>query len=56
MLGFFLKDIFQGDIRPILNTFQILPWNLREEVKAQLNYVREWGCKFVTAVPTLQVE
>lgn len=34
----------------------ILPWNLREEVKAQLNYVREWGCKFVTAVPTLQVE
>jgi ABC-type Fe3+-hydroxamate transport system substrate-binding protein len=34
----------------------ILPWNLREEVKAQLSYVREWGCKFVTAVPTLQVE
>ena len=34
----------------------ILPWNLREEVKAQLSYVSEWGCKFVTAVPTLQVE
>lgn len=34
----------------------ILPWNLREEVEAQLSYVREWGCKFVTAVPTLQVE
>jgi ABC-type Fe3+-hydroxamate transport system substrate-binding protein len=34
----------------------ILPWNLREEVKAQLSYVRDWGCKFVTAVPTLQVE
>lgn len=34
----------------------ILPWNLREEVKAQLSYVHEWGCKFVTAVPTLQVE
>jgi SAM-dependent methyltransferase len=34
----------------------ILPWNLREEVKAQLSYVQDWGCKFVTAVPTLQIE
>lgn len=34
----------------------ILPWNLREEVKAQLSYVREWDCKFVTAVPSLQIE
>ncbi|MDP2246805.1 MAG: class I SAM-dependent methyltransferase [Nitrosomonadales bacterium] len=33
----------------------ILPWNLREEVQAQLNYAREWGAKFVTAVPKLEV-
>lgn len=31
----------------------ILPWNLREEVVAQLAYAREWGARFVTAVPTL---
>jgi len=33
----------------------ILPWNLQEEVMAQLAYVREWGGRFVTAVPTLAV-
>ena len=33
----------------------ILPWNLRNEVMDQLAYVREWGCSFVTAVPTLTV-
>lgn len=33
----------------------ILPWNLRTEVMAQMGYVREWGGRFVTAVPTLVV-
>jgi SAM-dependent methyltransferase len=33
----------------------ILPWNLREEVIAQLAYIREWGGRFVTAVPRLEV-
>jgi SAM-dependent methyltransferase len=33
----------------------ILPWNLREEVIAQLDYARAWGAKFVTAVPRLEV-
>lgn len=33
----------------------ILPWNLREEVQEQLNYVREWGGQFVTAVPGLEI-
>lgn len=33
----------------------ILPWNLREEIVAQLAYVREWGGRFVTVVPSLQV-
>lgn len=33
----------------------ILPWNLREEITAQLAYIREWGGKFVAAVPRLQV-
>ena len=33
----------------------ILPWNLREEITAQLAYIREWGGQFVTAVPELVV-
>lgn len=33
----------------------ILPWNLRDEVQVQLSYVREWGARFVTAVPRLMV-
>jgi hypothetical protein len=34
----------------------ILPWNLKDEIKSQLNYIREWGGKFVTVVPDLKVE
>jgi hypothetical protein len=33
----------------------ILPWNLRDEVAAQLGYVRGWGGKFAVAVPRLEV-
>ena len=33
----------------------ILPWNLREEICAQLAYIKEWDGKFVVAVPELKV-
>ncbi|QTN31333.1 methyltransferase domain-containing protein [Akkermansiaceae bacterium] len=33
----------------------ILPWNLREEVIAQLHEIRGWGGSFVTAVPRLAI-
>ena len=33
----------------------ILPWNLITELTQQLAYVKEWGGKFVTAVPDLQI-
>jgi SAM-dependent methyltransferase len=33
----------------------ILPWNLRGEVMEQLAYIREWGGRFVTAVPELRI-
>jgi SAM-dependent methyltransferase len=33
----------------------ILPWNLRDEIAVQLDYVRDWGGRFVTAVPELTV-
>jgi SAM-dependent methyltransferase len=33
----------------------ILPWNIKEEIISQLNYVKEWNCKFVLAVPKLEI-
>ena len=33
----------------------ILPWNLRAEITAQLNYVREWGGRFAMAIPELEL-
>lgn len=33
----------------------ILPWNLQEEVRQQLDYVASWGGRFVTAVPELRI-
>lgn len=31
----------------------LLPWNLRDELVKQLDYVRDWGGRFVTAIPEL---
>ena len=33
----------------------ILPWNLREEIAAQLSYVREWGGHLVVPIPRVEV-
>ena len=33
----------------------ILPWNIADEVMRQKEFIREWGGKFVTAVPVLEV-
>lgn len=33
----------------------IFPWNLHTEIVAQLSYVRDWGAKFVTAIPALTI-
>ena len=33
----------------------VMPWNLRKEISAQLEYVREWGGKLVVALPELEI-
>jgi SAM-dependent methyltransferase len=48
-----LGEAIISDFRP--DYVIILPWNLREEVMAQLAYIREWGGHFVTAVPGLEI-
>lgn len=37
------------------NYILILPWNLKNEIMAQLDYAREWGAKFIVAIPEAQV-
>jgi hypothetical protein len=34
----------------------ILPWNLADEIQSQLAFIREWGGKFVTAIPSLEIK
>ena len=33
----------------------IFPWNIQEEVKAQLSYITEWNGKFVIAIPQFHI-
>lgn len=33
----------------------ILPWNLEKEITEQLNYVKDWGAKFIIPIPYLKV-
>jgi len=41
------------DLRP--NYVVVLPWNLKTEVMRQLAYIGEWGGRFVTAIPQLEL-
>lgn len=29
----------------------ILHWNHKEEIMGKMNYIRQWGGKFITAIP-----
>jgi hypothetical protein len=33
----------------------ILPWNIKDEIMAQLDYIRAWGGRFVTPVPGVEI-
>ena len=33
----------------------ILPWNIKEEIMAQLAHVNSWGCRFAVPIPNLRV-
>lgn len=33
----------------------ILPWNLRDEISAQLAHIRDWGGKFIVPIPTADI-
>jgi len=33
----------------------ILPWNLKQEIVEQMRHVGDWGCKFIVAIPRMEV-
>ena len=33
----------------------ILPWNLKDEIVAEMSFIREWGGRFVVPIPELSV-
>ncbi len=33
----------------------ILPWNLKNEIRTQLHYIRNWKAKFICAIPKLEI-
>jgi hypothetical protein len=33
----------------------IMPWNIKDEIVRQLDHVRQWGAKFVVAIPELTI-
>lgn len=37
------------------NFILILPWNLETEIISEMSAVRDWGCRFVIAIPTTRV-
>lgn len=47
------------DVTKILETRPdyvfILPWNLKTEIIEQLSFIREWGGKFIVAIPSVEV-
>jgi 2-polyprenyl-3-methyl-5-hydroxy-6-metoxy-1,4-benzoquinol methylase len=38
------------------NYVVILPWNLKEEIMEQLNFIRQWGGRFVLPIPKLAIQ
>jgi hypothetical protein len=33
----------------------LLPWNLKQEIVAQMRHVEEWGCKFIVPIPEVHI-
>lgn len=34
----------------------ILPWNLKGEIMEQIGYIRDWGGKFVSPIPNIEIQ
>ncbi len=48
-----VNEQYLKDARP--DYVIILPWNLKDEITAQLSYIKEWGGQFVIPIPELEI-
>lgn len=54
--GSHIPIVTEENIRELKPDFVIIfPWNIKEEIYNQLNYVTEWNGKFVVAIPKLEI-
>ena len=54
--GSHIPVVSENKIRELKPDFVlILPWNIRDEIMVQLDYIRDWGGRFVVPIPSLQV-
>jgi len=54
--GVHIPVVAEDNIRSLKPDYiLILPWNLKEEISTQLSYAREWGVKFVVAIPHMEI-
>jgi hypothetical protein len=33
----------------------VLPWNVKQEIMAQMNHVSAWGCRFIVPIPSVAI-
>lgn len=48
-----VNEVFLKEQKP--DYVIILPWNIKEEVQAQLSYIKEWEGKLVIAIPAFHI-
>jgi predicted TPR repeat methyltransferase len=48
-----VSESYMADQKP--DFVIILPWNFKDEIMNQLSYIREWGGRFVIAVPSISI-
>ncbi|MFC1885020.1 methyltransferase domain-containing protein [Thermodesulfobacteriota bacterium] len=54
--GSHVPIVTEAKIREAQPDFVIIfPWNIKEEIMEQLDYIREWNGKFVIAIPELNI-
>lgn len=54
--GSHIPIVNESEIKKLKPDFIIiLPWNIKEEIMTQLNYVKEWDCKFVIPIPKVRI-
>lgn len=54
--GSHIKVVDEEEIRKSKPDYiLILPWNIKGEIVEQMKYIRDWGGKFVVAIPTIDI-